>query len=69
MVMSNNLSERQKEVLNIYHRFNKANKHKMIEIPVCLIPENLKSKFTFYYIYFVEIAINKSDIKIDILPI
>ncbi len=38
-----NLTSRQKEVLVIYNRFNKANKHKMIPIPVCEIPANLKS--------------------------
>ncbi len=37
-----NLSEREKEVLNIYASFHNANKHKMIPIPVCVIPENLK---------------------------
>ena len=36
---SNNLSERQKEVQSIYYRFNKMNKHKMIPIPVCVIPK------------------------------
>jgi len=36
------LDERGKEILNIYKNFNLANQHKMIEIPVCLIPENLK---------------------------
>ncbi|MGB5821900.1 MAG: NAD(+) synthase [Saonia sp.] len=35
-------SEREKEVFLIYKRFNSANKHKMIPIPVCEIPENLK---------------------------
>ncbi len=35
----NNLSERQKEVLSIYRTLNQANKHKMIAIPVCEIPE------------------------------
>ena len=34
-----NLSERQREVLKIYRSFNRANKHKMVPIPVCLIPE------------------------------
>lgn len=33
---------RQKEVLAIYNRFHQANKHKMIPIPVCEIPANLK---------------------------
>jgi NAD+ synthase len=37
-----NLSERQKEVLSIYRKFNRANKHKMEPIPVCLIPKELK---------------------------
>lgn len=36
------LSERQKEVLAIYRRLNKANKHKMEPIPVCFIPDHLK---------------------------
>jgi NAD+ synthase len=30
---------RQKEVLEIYKRFHTANKHKMVEIPVCKIPK------------------------------
>jgi len=33
--------DRQKEVFKIYKSFNSANKHKMISIPVCKIPENL----------------------------
>lgn len=37
-----NLTERQHEVLKIYRSFNKANKHKMIPIPVCLIPKAIK---------------------------
>lgn len=32
---------RQKEVFNIYKRFNSANKHKMNPIPVCEIPNEL----------------------------
>lgn len=36
------LSQRQKEVLRIYRALNKANQHKMIPIPVCKIPANLK---------------------------
>ncbi|MCM4151569.1 NAD(+) synthase [Arenibacter sp. N53] len=35
-------SDRQKEVFQIYQRFNRANKHKMIPIPVCEIPNSLK---------------------------
>ena len=37
------LSPRQKHVLEIYKTRHHANKHKMEPIPVCLIPENLKS--------------------------
>ena len=37
------LEARQKEVLAIYQRLNCANQHKMQPIPVCMIPENLKS--------------------------
>ena len=37
-----NLSERQKKVIEIYTSFNRANKHKMIPIPVCEIPNELK---------------------------
>ncbi|MNJ82707.1 NH(3)-dependent NAD(+) synthetase [compost metagenome] len=36
------LNERQKEVLTIYRKLNRANKHKMEPIPVCLLPENIK---------------------------
>jgi NAD+ synthase len=35
------LSTREKEVLGIYRRLNKANQHKMIPIPVCTIPKDL----------------------------
>lgn len=33
---------RQREVFDIYTRFHTANRHKMIPIPVCSIPEELK---------------------------
>ena len=36
------VSKRQKEVLEIYQRFNKMNQHKMKPIPICSIPEKLK---------------------------
>ena len=39
-----NLSKRQQEVIEIYNKFHDANKHKMMAIPVCNIPDNLKSK-------------------------
>ena len=35
-------SERQKEVLKIYSQLNKANKHKMLPIPVCDIPDKFR---------------------------
>lgn len=37
------LEDRQKEVLEIYRKFNSANRHKMDAIPVCMIPEALKA--------------------------
>jgi NAD+ synthase len=37
------VTTRQKEVLAIYRSFNSANKHKMNPIPVCLIPDTLRS--------------------------
>ena len=37
------LGDRQKEVLAIYRRFHAANRHKMDPIPVCNIPDSLKS--------------------------
>lgn len=36
-------SKRQKKVLDIYQEFHRANQHKMDPIPVCLIPDHLKS--------------------------
>ena len=38
----NELSPRQKEVLVIYRRLNSANQHKMLPIPVCIIPEDIR---------------------------
>ncbi|MEC9209479.1 MAG: NAD(+) synthase [Bacteroidota bacterium] len=38
----NSLSEREKEVLQIYTKLNHANQHKMTKIPVCIIPKHLK---------------------------
>ncbi len=37
-----NYSEREEEVLKIYSKLNKANKHKMLPIPICQIPTNFK---------------------------
>jgi NAD+ synthase len=36
------LNDRQKIVLDIYTRMNKANQHKMLPIPICVIPKELK---------------------------
>jgi NAD+ synthase len=36
------LSKREKEVLHIYKHLNHMNQHKMKEIPVCIIPKDLK---------------------------
>ena len=38
----NQLSPRQQEVLRIYRQFHNANKHKMVPIPVCTIPDSLR---------------------------
>ena len=40
--LNKNLSKREQEVLTIYRKLNKANKHKTLPIPICLIPEDLK---------------------------
>lgn len=37
------LNEREKEVIKIYKSFHQANKHKMLPIPVCKIPFELKN--------------------------
>ena len=39
---AHNFTERQKEVYEIYLKFNSANQHKMNPIPVCLIPKKLQ---------------------------
>lgn len=39
---ADDFSDREKEVFVIYKRFNSANKHKMIPIPICEIPDSLK---------------------------
>ena len=38
----NPLTQKEKEILRIYKKFNTANQHKMNEIPVCIIPKHLK---------------------------
>jgi NAD+ synthase len=37
------LSGRQKDVLDIYTRYHRANLHKMQPIPVCEVPDHLKA--------------------------
>ena len=37
-----NYTEREKEVFQIYNKLNKINQHKMKPIPVCLIPLEIK---------------------------
>lgn len=39
----NELTSRQQEVLTIYRRLNTANKHKMLPIPVCFIPDEVRN--------------------------
>lgn len=39
---SANYSEREKEVITIYNRLNTTNKHKMLPIPICEIPRELR---------------------------
>jgi NAD+ synthase len=39
---ADDFSGRQKEVFNIFKRYNSSNKHKMIPIPICEIPKILK---------------------------
>lgn len=36
------ISDRERQVLSIYRRYHNANQHKMIAIPVCAIPHELK---------------------------
>jgi len=36
------LNKREETVLDIYKNLNKINQHKMLPIPVCIIPENLR---------------------------
>lgn len=46
-ILNNNtepLTERQKVVMTIYLQRNKANQHKMLPIPVCTIPKEIKFK-------------------------
>ncbi|HLT51517.1 MAG TPA: NAD(+) synthase [Arenibacter sp.] len=37
---------REQEIIHIFKQWNKANQHKMLPIPVCTIPENLKRPLT-----------------------
>jgi len=37
------LSHKEEKIMNIFKKFNLANKHKMIQIPVCKIPKKFRS--------------------------
>ncbi|HAR33708.1 MAG TPA: NAD(+) synthase, partial [Desulfobacter sp.] len=39
---SRDITDHQKNVLEVYRKFNRANRHKMEPIPVCTIPGELK---------------------------
>lgn len=39
---TNNFEGREKEIIEIFQRLNKANKHKIDPVPICIIPNNLK---------------------------
>lgn len=41
-MFGSNYSERETEVLKIYQKLNSSNKHKMLPIPVCIIPKEYK---------------------------
>lgn len=41
-MLGSNYSERETEVLKIYQKLNSSNKHKMLPIPVCIIPKEYK---------------------------
>lgn len=36
------LVDREREVMNIYRRLHRMNQHKMVAIPVCMVPESVK---------------------------
>ncbi|OZV67157.1 NAD(+) synthase [Winogradskyella aurantia] len=39
---ADDFTDREREVFNIFMKFHKSNKHKMIPIPICEIPNNFK---------------------------
>lgn len=41
--MPEELSPREREVVTTYDRFHRANRHKMVPIPVCELPQSLRS--------------------------
>jgi NAD+ synthase len=41
-MLGSNYSEREDEVLKIFYKLNNSNKHKMLPIPICIIPMELK---------------------------
>src|SRR5690606_14616364 len=36
------LPDREKQVIDIYKKYNTANRHKMVPIPICMVPKGLK---------------------------
>ena len=40
--LAQDLTQRQRQILNIYKYLNKANQHKMQPIPVCVVPKEIK---------------------------
>ncbi len=41
-VVADDFEGRQKEAFQIFMRYNRSNTHKMVPIPICEIPKNLK---------------------------
>jgi NAD+ synthase len=42
-ISNQELSQKEEKIMNIFKKFNLANKHKMIQIPVCKIPKKFRS--------------------------
>jgi NAD+ synthase len=42
-ISNQELSQKEENIMNIFKKFNLANKHKMIQIPVCKIPKKFRN--------------------------
>jgi NAD+ synthase len=42
-ISNQELSQKEEKIMNIFKKFNLANKHKMIQIPVCKIPKKFRN--------------------------